>query len=221
MTRGGIGLFARAPSAPGKTRLAPYLSRDRHRALREALLRDAIEVVCGVDGFDTVVFFTPVGGRTELAAIVPPAVTLVPQEGRDLGERMCHAVGWLLTTGRHACAILVGSDVPLLRSDDLVDAGKALHSGSELVLGPADDGGYYLIGTARDRPRLFNDISWGSAAVLSQTQARAGELGVTPRLLRRTYDLDTIDDLRRVERDLELSPHAAGRHLRAWFSDGT
>ena len=221
MTRCGIGLFARAPSAPGKTRLAPHLTRDRLRALREALLRDALEVVCGADGFEPVVFFTPVGRRTELAAIAPPTMTLVPQVGRDLGERMRRAVDWLLATGSHRCAILVGSDVPLLTSDDLVDAANAMVSGSEVVLGPAEDGGYYLIGTAGYRPRLFSDISWGSPAVLSQTQARAGELGITPRLLRRIYDIDTIDDLRRFEHDLETSPRAVGRYLRAWFSTGT
>jgi uncharacterized protein len=182
------------------------------------MLRDAISVLCGSDRFDPVLFFTPPDGRPELMETVPPTLTLIPQKGGDLGERMGRAVDELLGSHVRGAAIVVGSDVPSLNTQDVADAATALCSGSDVVLGPAEDGGYYLIGMTVRRPELFSEISWGSPAVLSQTLARTHELGITPRMLRTTYDLDTIDDLRRVEHDIEMSPCAVGHHLRAWFS---
>src|SRR5262249_30665743 len=99
----------------------------------------------------------------------------------------------------------------------LVEAANAL-AGHPLVLGPAEDGGYYLIGVAETRRELFDGIAWGGATVLEETLARARAAGIEPALMRRTYDIDTVDDLARAEKDLVTLPRDVAPHLRAWFS---
>ncbi len=220
MRRAAIALIARAPSAGGKSRLAPHVAAARLHALRVALIADAIELVGSTgEHFDPYVFFTPEDGRAEIQTLVRGKATLVAQQGRDLGERMSRAVERLLVDDRHRCAVLVGSDVPLLTARDLVDAGQGLRSADDVVIGPAEDGGYYMIGMRTPHLTLFNGVSWGSATVLSQTLAQATALGIDPQLMRRAYDIDTIEDLRRAERDLDASGPDTARHLRAWFED--
>src|SRR6185436_16069201 len=99
-----------------------------------------------------------------------------------------------------------GADIPLLNAARITDARNTLLAGGGVVLGPADDGGYYLVGMTQVHRELFDRIAWGTASVLTDTLRVAGQLGLEVRLVGRTYDVDTIDDLRRLERDLATAP---------------
>jgi rSAM/selenodomain-associated transferase 1 len=218
-----VGIMARAPSAAGKTRLAPHLSAERLRALRSALLADTLHALQDVPG--VVLFFTPDEAEHEFALVCDTAIPRVAQGSGDLGARMLNAIRHLLDTRKydthpaHPAALLVGTDIPWLAADHVREAADTLETGGGIVLGPADDGGYYLIGMTQAHAGLFEHIAWGTGRVLTDTLRAAERIGVEARLVRSTYDVDTIDDLRRLERDLQLAPAGACPHVRRWFSE--
>jgi rSAM/selenodomain-associated transferase 1 len=215
---GAIAILARAPSSGGKSRLAPHVPEPRLASLRAALLADTLDVVFGFHGVDAFVFFTPEGGEREIAALVPRPLTLVAQRGDDLGARMLAAFHELIVSRGYRWSILVGSDVPLLTTEHVFEATDTLRRNGGVVVGPADDGGYYLIGMTEIHELLFDRIAWGSDSVLLETLRRADRLGVDVRIIRGAYDIDTIEDLRRVENDLATEPPERARHLRRWFA---
>jgi rSAM/selenodomain-associated transferase 1 len=206
-----IGVMTRAPSAPGKTRLAPHLSPERLTALRRAMFLDTLRTVRGVPAADVVVFVTPDSAAGEVEGAIPQG------EG-DLGHRMRSAFVHLLEARGYAAAVLVGSDVPLMRVEAIEAAGGLLASSPGIVLGPADDGGYYLIGATKVHPPLFAGIAWGSDSVLTDTLRAAERDSIEARLVASAYDVDTIEDLRRVERDLATLPATVAPALRDWFT---
>lgn len=226
-----IGVMARAPSASGKTRLAPHFSTASLRALRSALLADTLGVLAGVP--DVFIFFTPDEAQHEIAQAGGAATTLVPQGTGDLGARMLAAIRHLLEAREYRAAVLIGSDVPFLTANHVADALNVLHpsaegsavatsertTGRRLVLGPANDGGYYLIGMTQVFPELFEEIAWGTESVLTDTLRTAERIGVDARLIGSAYDIDTIDDVKRLEHDLEQAPADACVNLRRWFND--
>ena len=117
-----------------------------------------------------------------------------PQEGRNLGQRMSGAFTRAFRSFDRVC--LVGTDVPDLDPSHVIAAFDAL-DGHDVVFGPATDGGYYLVASARPVPELFTDISWTTAAVLSQSEARARKLGLSVTMLGELDDVDTARDLAR------------------------
>jgi glycosyltransferase A (GT-A) superfamily protein (DUF2064 family) len=92
-----------------------------------------------------------------------------------------------------------------------------LQASGGVVLGPADDGGYYLIGMTKVDGGLFERIEWGTGSVLADTLRAAERLSIEARLIGRTYDIDTIEDLRRLERDLASAASEVAPHVRRWF----
>lgn len=214
----GIGVMARAPSSGGKSRLASHLSGTRLCALRQALLVDTIETIDAVPDVAAVLFFTPAEREAEIRALSPPAWRCVAQTGGDLGERMRAALEYMLQTPGCEAAVLVGTDIPLLAADHIGDARDALAT-SGVVLGPADDGGYYLIGMRTVHTELFDGVEWGTASVLTDTLRAADRAGIEARLIRAAYDVDTVDDLHRLERDLQAAPPGLAPRVRAWFSE--
>jgi rSAM/selenodomain-associated transferase 1 len=221
--RCAVGVMARAPSAAGKTRLAPHLSPARLAALRAALLADTLDVVGGASrtvSMDAVLFFTPAGAEPEIAALTNHVFPCVCQSDGDLGQRMRAALEELLGPRGYGAAVLVGADIPLLNARHLVEARDTLHSSGGLVLGPADDGGYYLIGVTHVHDGLFEEIEWGTSSVLTDTLRAAERLGIEARLIGGTYDVDTIEDLRRLERDLASAASGIAPHVRRWFLEG-
>jgi hypothetical protein len=216
-SRSAIGVIARAPSAAGKSRLAPHLSDTRLRSLRTALLADALHVVSALDEVERFIFFTPDEAASEIAALARGRFTLRPQRGHDLGQRMHAAFEELLIDCHCPSAILIGSDIPLLTVAHLKAAGDRLRSAGDVVLGPADDGGYYLIGLRTAQSRLFEGLEWGTDHVFSDTVRIAERLGFTPQVVESAYDVDTIEDLRRLERDVALTPRAIAPNTRQWL----
>jgi rSAM/selenodomain-associated transferase 1 len=210
--------MARAPSSAGKTRLAPHLSSSRLTALRAAMLSDTLRVLESLS--DVTIFFTPDEGDDEIASLGARPVPRIPQRGGDLGARMLAALRHLLETRRYDAALLVGSDIPLLSADHLAEATETLQASGGVVLGPADDGGYYLIGMTQAHAGMFEQIGWGTESVLTDTLRAAERSGVQVRLARSAYDVDTIDDLRRLERDLASARAGICPDVRRWFRDG-
>ena len=129
---------------------------------------------------------------------VPANIRIHRQEGRDLGQRMWNAYRKVSRCSKRA--VFLGSDTPSLPLDYVQQAVTKLDR-FPVIIGPADDGGYYLLAISQERNRLFEDIDWGTEAVLEQTQSRlkGGEYCLLPRW----YDIDRNPDLKRLRRDLE------------------
>lgn len=184
-------IFAKAPE-PGrvKTRLIPILRAGEAAELHEALLLDTLDVVRSCA--DAVVAFAPAGGRRTLERLLGPGARLVGQGPGDLGARLARMFDQLCGGGRPVLA--VGSDCPGLTVARILGAAAALGR-ADVVLGPALDGGYYLVGLRKPRPELFGDMPWSTPAVLELTQRRATEAGLRVELLEPARDLDTPEDL--------------------------
>jgi hypothetical protein len=138
---------------------------------------------------------------------------LFPQQGDTLGDRMRNAFGHLFAAG-YSSVVMIGSDLPSLPTSHLAQAFQYLRDRPDaLVIGPATDGGYYLIGLRRPCPALFTSIAFSTADVLTTTTSIAETCGLTVSFVSPWHDVDTVDDLRRVLRD----PHGA-THTRAWVT---
>jgi uncharacterized protein len=181
-----IIVFAKAP-VPGaaKTRLIPALGAWGAARLHARLVRQAVRTAlasgCGpveLHGSARHSFFRSLKTRFRL------------QRGRDLGERMHHALS------RNPGAILIGTDCPALTAADLRRATRLLRSGAEVVIAPAEDGGYALIGARRVPVELFRDIAWGTSSVYDETVKRLKPYRW--RALRTVWDVDRPEDLPRL-----------------------
>lgn len=207
-----VVLMAKAP-VPGrvKTRLCPPLHPEAAAALAHAFLRDAAAKLRTLRAISPHLAFTPAEAEPWFQKEAGESVRILPQEGADLGERMDRLVRRLLEEG-HPAVVLVGTDLPTLPGALLQTAVDLLAEGdTELVLGPAEDGGYYLIGLRRPAPALFAELPWGGPEVLSATLQRAANLRLTVRLLPAWFDVDTPADLARLRRALRTdssdAPH--------------
>jgi hypothetical protein len=195
-----VAVMAKVPGAePVKSRLHASLTPARATALYRCFLLDRLDAVARLDGVAPVVAFTPPEAREAMAALAPAGFRLVPQRGRDLGERLAGLLASLIAEG-HAGAVALDSDSPTLPMAYVADAARALAAGeADAVLGPCDDGGYYLIGLRAPCPALFEAIPWSTSRVTAMTLAAAGRLGLAVRLLPTWFDVDTEADLRRLQ----------------------
>jgi rSAM/selenodomain-associated transferase 1 len=190
-----VAVLTRAPGHGGKSRLFGALGISPDEALLSALLLDTIDGVAGA-GVRTVVAVTPSAAVDAMAAAVAP-LSVIPQPGGSLGDRMRHTMQALFDAGARRVA-LVGSDLPTITGDRIVQAFTALdRAPGALVLGPAADGGYYLIAAAQVPP-VFDEIEWGSLSVLAETRARALRAGLAVHEIAALRDVDTPADLREV-----------------------
>ena len=190
-----LAVFLKAPR-PGavKTRLVPALGPETAAGLYRALAEAVVERTRPSAGeYERILFFAPLEARAEMDAWLP-GETWIAQEGLDLGARMSAAFDACFARGAGRVAI-VGSDVPGLAAGDVEAALDSL-AAHDLALGPAMDGGYYLIALARPQPALFRGIAWGSASVFAATMERAAALALTVRVLETRRDVDTLDDVR-------------------------
>lgn len=187
---------------PGKvkSRLARSLGEEKAARLYECFLLDTVEALSGLEGADVVVSL--LGGTMPSLLDLGPKVKVVPQRGGTFGERLRNSVANALGMG-YRPVVLVGSDNPSLPPEAVSEAFEALE-GCDVVLGPATDGGYYLIGMHRLHDSLFSDeIEWGTEKVLGQTLRRCHEEGLSVKLVRPWYDVDTIEDLRFLKAHIE------------------
>lgn len=184
-------VMAKLPvSGNPKTRLSGTLTSKERAALQAALICDALAKAQQVG--TTYLAFTPADARDEAASYIQTEV--FPQEGADLGQRMAQAIEEVASRG-HSSAIIIGTDCPYLAVDDLRQAAQQLKE-VDVCLGPALDGGYYLIGTRHPDRRVFVGVPWGSPRTLTVTIERLSALGLSYGLLRTLRDIDTLADFR-------------------------
>lgn len=196
-------VFAKAP-VPGwaKTRLVPMLGQVGAARLHARLTRWTLEQA-GVVGCPVELWCAPDAAHPFFAACRRDFdVSLRTQRGSDLGERMRYALRSALR--QSAYAVLTGTDCPGLTAEGLRQALAALHAGADVVLGPAEDGGYVLIGARQAVDGLFSGIEWGSAGVLKATRDRLRRLGLRWCETKVYWDVDRPADVRRLWRESVL-----------------
>lgn len=223
-----IAVMAKAPR-PGqvKTRLVPPLTPEMAAALNAAFLRDVTENIqlaaadAAIDGY---VAYAPAGDEARFDGMLASGTRLVLADGASISVAGVHGFGRclleaaqsLLSRG-HRGVCLLNSDSPTLPTSLLARAARALAEPDDrVVVGPANDGGYYLLGTTVPQAHLFQDIDWSTSRVAEQTRQRARAAGLAILELDPWYDVDDADALDRLCRDLArlatvngLRPYAA------------
>jgi len=195
-----LAIMTKAPRAGTvKTRLQPPLTAEEAAKLNVCFLRDiAAAIVTSGGDSKGVGVFTPVGSESEYVNVLPSDFILIPQRGDSFGERLTNAATDLLHVGFETCC-LINSDSPTVTADVFRQAvAKLQRADNRIVLGPSDDGGYYLIGMRKVYRRLFEDIDWSTERVFSQTLDRARELTISVDVLPKFYDIDDATALQRL-----------------------
>ena len=195
-------VFCRAPR-PGeaKTRLIPRLGADGAARLQKSLLEHTMSVAAALARTDLELHATDVLDDDLRACAARHRARLVPQCAGDLGVRMHAALVQALEQDRCGAAVLIGSDCPPLSTGYLAKAFVALRNGSDAVFGPAEDGGYVLVGATRALPEIFSGMAWSTAGVMDETRARLRRLGVRWCELDTLWDVDGPADYERYVRE--------------------
>lgn len=187
-----LGMFAKWPT-PGcvKSRLAAETSPHWAATVARAFLLDLLER-CAALPVRRILAFTPIEAESAFAQLARGHFELFPQVTGDLGERLASFLRDRFTEGARR-VVLVGTDSPTLPPEFLQQAFSALER-AKVVIGPAADGGYYLIGCTHYMPELFSDITWSGPRVLLDTVNRVRALGLRLAVLPPWYDVDTLAD---------------------------
>ena len=195
MSESALVVFLKHPRPGGvKTRLAAAIGPEAAAGLYRALAEQVLEATTPSAGdYERLVFFDPPESLPQMRDWLP-GLRLMAQSGEDLGARMAGAFARAFARGARRVAI-VGTDAPGVSRATVREALSALDA-ADVVIGPADDGGYYLIALGAPRPELFADIEWSTPSVADVTRARAQAAGLAVHWLPRRRDIDTLDDLR-------------------------
>jgi len=187
-------VMARYPE-PGrvKTRLGRVVGAATACAIYRAFVLDLAERLRTLPYRVTWAYWPPTAPFETLL----PRARCRPQRGRDLGARLVHALAEEIASGSGP-VLMIGADAPHVPLHSLTEAADALAGTADLVVGPAADGGYYLIGLRALERRLFSRVPWGGPEVCALTLARAGSLGLRTHLLPPTFDVDEAADLDRL-----------------------
>jgi rSAM/selenodomain-associated transferase 1 len=219
----GIAFMAKA-SAPGraKTRLVPPLTFDEAANLNTAFLRDVADNVllaarhfanlaaphAGIAGYAA---YGPPGSEEFFRRTLPRSIGLVGAWLPNFGDCLFHTISEILTRG-HGSAVVLNADSPTLPTALLIETAEALaQPGDRAVLGPSNDGGYYLLGLKAAHRHMFDNIDWSTERVAAQTRERAREIGLEVHTLPVWYDVDDVDGLRRLHAELSGEDFAAPR----------
>ena len=194
-----IAILAKAP-IPGavKTRLIPTIGAHAAAVLQERLTERAIATALAADVGPVTLWCSPDATHsTFLKLVMQQRIVLKRQPEGDLGARMLAA-----TAAGNGPVLVIGTDCPALTELHLRGAANALREGNDVVIIPAEDGGYVLIGTRTPQPAIFADIAWGTNTVLAETHARIMEQRLVLSEQPPLWDVDTEADLARLEREL-------------------
>jgi rSAM/selenodomain-associated transferase 1 len=197
-----LAVITKAPQAGQvKTRLVPPLTPDEAAELNKCFLRDTTAAISSVTAHHDasgIAVYTPIGSESAYADILPGNFSLLPQRGTGFGERLYYATDDLFKCG-FGSVCLIDSDSPSVSASSFSQAVHELaEPGDRVVLGPCDDGGYYLIGLKKPHRKLFELIDWSTERVFDQTMQRAREIGLEVKLLPPGYDIDDAASLRRL-----------------------
>lgn len=202
-----VAMVCKTPLAGrSKTRLSPPLSPQDCARLSAGFIQDVAATIGSLGpGATGYAVYTPAGSEAALRPLLPDGFRLLLQGEGDLGERLAKAAAELLAAG-HAGAVLVNSDSPTLPRSILRAAAEAVRCGDNVVLSPALDGGYTLIGLSRPHPEVFTGIPWSTAGVYQATLQRAREAALPVVNVPAWYDVDDLASLRLLEAELDGSP---------------
>jgi len=212
-----LGVMAKAPVAGAvKTRLVPPLTEQEAAEINVCFLLDMVANIASVTETEAatgLIVYTPAGSESTFDAVLPKGFQLLAQRGASLGERLCNATDDLLTQGYNSVC-LINSDSPTLPKSILIRAMELLASdGDRVVLGAAEDGGYYLIGLKHAHRNLFREIAWSTSDVLARTRERAEGIDLPVEMLPSWYDVDDADTLKQLCEELFLSKSLNGSYL--------
>lgn len=209
-----VAIICKAPIVGrSKTRMIPIMGAEAAARLAGAFLSDVSEVIlraCERYALEGVAVYAPKGAEPALRAYLPPDFRLMCRQDENLGQVLYSASQQLFAEG-HTQVILVNADSPTLPPSRLTDALALLEAdGDRLVLGPAIDGGYYLIGLKRPVREVFIDIPWSTSETLARTRDRARDIGLPIVELAPWYDVDDAETLALLSRELSgMAPNFA------------
>ena len=216
---GSLLVVAKCP-VPGqtKTRLCPPLTSQQAADLYECFLYDTLEIMRQVPSVQCAIGYLPRDAREYFQQLAPD-MQLICQRGETLGERLDNLLADALEGGV-GCAVVIGSDSPTL-PEEYIRQAFVLLATVDVVIGPAQDGGYYLIGMKKSHPSLLRQVRMSTPQVLSDTLALAQSTGATVSLLPAWYDVDTVDDLRRLLAESDELGDGIAQHTRRWLAKAT
>jgi len=205
-----MAVMAKAPRVGAvKTRLVPPLSEAEAAELSGCFIRDIADNIVAAARSTPIrghIAYSPSGSEAAFRDLLPSSFRLLPPRHDGLGFGLADAAEDLLAAG-YGSVCLVNADSPNLPTSILVEAAQALQPpGDRVVVGPAEDGGYYCIGLKRPHLRLFEAIDWSTARVFGQTLERANEIGLEVVVLPTWYDVDDLASLRRLANALFGEP---------------
>ena len=182
-----------------KTRLVPPLTAKEAATLYRAFIKDTLSNLSRLKNIALYAFFTPFDGKADILDIIPQGISLIPQKDGDLGERIYGVFECLFNSG-HKRAVVMGSDSPDIPLEYIETSFSMLkQSPGSLVLGPAFDGGYYLIAMDRLMKASFEGIGWSTKTVLEDTIKNVAASGIIVKLLPEWHDIDRPEDLCFIE----------------------
>ena len=194
-----ILVFSKAPVAGQvNTRLVPYITAQQAALLHEEFTRDRLQMCTSAGAFDVQLWCSPdTSHRFFVDCQRRYGVQLKQQHGNDLGERMSNALKAML--GSYNKIVIIGSDAPVLDMKT-IDAAFSELAHREIVLVPAEDGGYVLLGATVQHDDMLKDVPWGSKKVLSSTLDNMKRLNYNVALVGKSWDVDRPEDLERYRR---------------------
>lgn len=195
-----------------KTRLCPPLTPEEAAAFYEALLLDTIDLASKINNVDLAVAVTPPESTPYFEKNSPEGTVLVPVDCEDIGQCLYRVLGQLLKMGYEKVAAL-NSDGPTLPGEYIQRSYDRLEE-FDIVLGPSEDGGYYLVGLKEIRKQIFTGIDWSTSSVMRQTLEKCQNLGLNVDLLPSWYDIDTVKDIERLSKEIKGLPDHTAVHSR-------
>jgi rSAM/selenodomain-associated transferase 1 len=218
MNRALITVSKKPEPGRTKTRLSPPLDGEQAAALYHSFLLDTLDLMQQVKIAQPILAYTPDEAEPFFQDLVPERFELVPQVGADLGARLHNVLSHCLQAG-YDQAVVMDGDSPTLPVEVLRRAFRALEDPQvDVVFGPCEDGGYYLIGLKQPNAALFQEIPMSTPRVAEVTLQRAQEQGLRVALLPRWYDVDYYADLERLHTELLTLPDECARHTRAFLA---
>lgn len=187
-------IFLKYPE-PGKvkTRLSQDIGKDKAAEIYSWMAETVVHDLAKSNLHETIIFFDPPERKKEVEDWLNVGYRLFPQEGKSLGERMTNAFDKTFPLGAEK-AIIIGTDCVEISDEIISQAFDALDL-VDVVIGPAEDGGYYLLGMTKPTPEIFDDIDWSTELVLNQTLKKIEEQGLRFVLLKKLRDIDTVNQL--------------------------
>ena len=212
-----IILMAKQPQAGmTKTRLCPPFSPEEAAELYEALLKDTLALAGGLKDVQLAVAISPPEALNYFEQIAPPGTLMLQVQGANIGICLEQSLGALLKLG-YRKALALNTDGPSLPREYLAQAIQMLDT-HDLVLGPSEDGGYYVVGLKGRLPSIFENIPWSTSTVLARTLEQAENLRLRVSLTPPWYDVDSPADVQRLLAELSHQPAAVLRHTRQFFN---